>query len=68
VNGIPLFDQGDAREALKRRCRKAGISIKLLEALVEAEIAQIGKERKRGLKDRFDELLDPATGAEAEEE
>lgn len=67
MNGIPLFDQGDAREALKRRCRQAGIPIKLLEDLVEAEIAQIGKERKRGLKDRFDELLDPHAGTDGEE-
>jgi len=66
VNGIPLFDQGDAREALKKRCRQAKIPIKLLEDLVEAEIAQIGKERKRGLKDRFDELLDPNAAAESE--
>jgi hypothetical protein len=66
MNGIPLFDQGDAREALKRRCRAAKIPIKLLEDLVEAEIAQIGKERKRGLRDRFDELLDPNTDTDAE--
>ncbi len=59
MNGIPLFEQGDARDALKRRCREAKISIKLLEDLVKAEIEQIGKLRKRGLRDRFDALLDP---------
>jgi hypothetical protein len=64
MNGIPLFDQGDARDALKRRCREAKIPIKLLEDLVEAEIEQIGKKRKRGLKDRFDQLLDPASVSE----
>ena len=64
MNGIPLFEQGDARDALKKRCREAMIPIKLLEDLVEAEIEQIGKLRKRGMRDRFDQLLDPNAGAE----
>lgn len=59
---IPLFEQGEARDALKKRCLKAKNPIKLLEDLVEAEIDQIGKARKRGLKERFDELLDPNAG------
>jgi hypothetical protein len=59
MNGIPLFDSGDAREVLKKKCREAKIPIKLLEDLVEAEIEQIGKLRKRGLRDQFDLLLDP---------
>ena len=68
MNGIPLFDQGDAREALKKRCREARISIKLLEDLVEAEIEQIGKQkRRRALWDRFDQLLDSASGVEVVE-
>jgi hypothetical protein len=66
MNGIPLFEQGDAREALKRRCREAKVSIRLLEDLVEAEIEQIGKLRKRGLRERFDQLLDPNAGAEGQ--
>lgn len=66
MNGIPLFNQGDAREALKRRCREAKIPIKLLEDLVEAEIEQIGKLRKRGLRDRFDQLLDASAGLEGQ--
>lgn len=58
MNGQPLFEQGDARDALKKRCREAKIPIKLLLDLVEAEMEQIGKTRKRGLRERFDELLD----------
>ena len=69
MNGIPLFEQGDARDALKRRCREAKVSITLLEALVEAEVEQIGKQRKRGLRERFDEILGAASAeAEAAEE
>jgi hypothetical protein len=65
MNGIPLFEQGDARDALKKKCLKAKIPIRLLEDLVEAEIEQIGKLRKRGLRERFDQLLD--AGAEGSE-
>ena len=57
---IPLFQQSEARDALKRRCREAKVSIKLIEDLVDAVSEQIGKERKRGLPDRIDSLLDPA--------
>lgn len=66
MNGIPLFEQGEARDALKKKCREAKIPIKLLEDLVEAEIDQIGKLRKR-LKDRFDQLLDSSDGTEGSE-
>ena len=59
MKSIPLFQQSDAREALKRRCRDAKISILLIEDLVEAVAEQIGKERKRGLQDRIESLLDP---------
>jgi hypothetical protein len=61
VNGIPLFEQGEARDALKKRCREAGISITLLEELVEAELELIGTRGKYGLKKKFDELLDADT-------
>ncbi len=67
MNGLPLFEQSDARDALKRRCREAKIPIKLLLDLVEAEIEQIGKQRKRGLRERFDQLLDPGSGSEGAE-
>ena len=60
MNGIPLFDQGEAREALKKRCRKAKIPIATLDALVKAELEQVGKRRKTGLWDQFDELLGPS--------
>jgi hypothetical protein len=62
MNGISLFEQGDARDALKRKCREAKIPIKLLEDLVEAEIGRIGKLRKFGFRDRFDQLLGSDTG------
>jgi hypothetical protein len=68
MNGIPLFEQGDARDALKRRCREAKVSITLLEALVQAELEQVGKRRKAGLWEQFDELLGPAGPPEVQAE
>lgn len=65
MNGIPLFDQGDARDALKRRCREAKIPIKLLEDLVEVVREHVGRERARGLPMQFDQLLDPASTEQA---
>ena len=68
MNGLPLFEQSDARDALKKRCREAKIPIKLLLDLVEAEIEQIGRQRRRrSLWERFDHLLDPTSTSEAVE-
>jgi len=59
VNGIPLFEQGDARNALKQHCRRARISIRILDELVQAELEQLGKKRRSGLFEKFDDLLGP---------
>ena len=69
MNGIPLFDRGDAREALKKRCREAKIPISLLEALVEAEIEMIGNNRRRTsrLREQFNRLLDDKPPVDGEE-
>jgi hypothetical protein len=61
MNGIPLFDQGDARDVLKQHCRRAKVSIRLLDSLVEAELEQVGKRRKSPLWEKMDELLGTTT-------
>lgn len=61
MNKLPLFDQGDAREALKKRCRSKGIKLQTLLDLVEVELEMGGKGRRmRGITERFDEILDEA--------
>lgn len=55
--GITLLDPGPGRDALKRRCRENKVSIATIESLVEAELEQVGKRKKRGLHERFDEIL-----------
>jgi hypothetical protein len=57
-----LFDPGDGRELLKKRCREARVPIGTLESLVEAELKQVGKLRKRGLYEDFDEVLGVLAG------
>jgi hypothetical protein len=59
--GIPLLESGSGREALKRACRKARVPIAVFEALVEAELEQAGKLKKRGIRERFDEILGELT-------
>ncbi len=68
MNDIPLFAQGEARNALKKRCREAKISISILEALVQAELEQVGKRRKTGLWEQFDDILNPSGSSEPSEE
>lgn len=58
--GITLLEPGPGRDALKRRCRENKISIRMIEELVDAELEQVGKRKKRGLHERFDEILSSA--------
>lgn len=55
--GIALLEKDNGREILKRVCRRYDIKLDLVEQLIEAELEQVGKRRKRGLGDRFDEVL-----------
>jgi hypothetical protein len=66
IHGIPLFDPGDGRELLKKRCREAKIQISVLEALVEAELRQMGKLKRRGLFEEIDEILAPLAASQGD--
>jgi hypothetical protein len=65
VHGIPFFEQGDARSALRQRCRRARVSIRIIDELVQAELEQVGKRRRSGLFEKFDELLGPTSQQES---
>jgi hypothetical protein len=58
MKGIVILESGLGREALKKHCRRLKLRVRDFERLVEAELEQVGKLRKRGLWDRFDEILD----------
>lgn len=56
--GIALLQQGSGREIVAKLCRSRGLRVQALSDLVDAELAQAGKERKRGLYEHFDTVLD----------
>lgn len=60
MNGIHLLEKGEGRELLKRYCRELGVSVVVIQELVQVELAQIGRVRRRGMFDQFDEILTQA--------
>jgi hypothetical protein len=62
ASGIVLLNSTKGRKIVKKHCKELGISIELIEDLVGAELEQVGKLRKRGLFESFDELLDQELG------
>lgn len=60
MNGIALLEKGQGRDLLRKICLKHKIPMSLVEELVRAELEQVGKLRKRGLADRFTEIIDQA--------
>lgn len=68
MKGIVLLENGPGRDALKRHCRKLKVSVTAFEALVDAELEQVGKLRKRGLWEKFDEILNEIADSQSERE
>jgi hypothetical protein len=60
VNGISLLEKGDGRELLKKHCRVIGISVKVIEELVKTELEQVGRIRRRGMFEKFDDIFSEA--------
>jgi hypothetical protein len=57
-NVVVILDQKEGRQLVVRLCRKYGVRIADFEELVQAELAQVGKQRKRGLTESFNDILD----------
>ncbi|MBP8808962.1 MAG: hypothetical protein KBG48_03320 [Kofleriaceae bacterium] len=55
---IRLTEQGQGRELLKQYCREAGVSVKVVERLIEIEQAHVGQGRRHGIFQKFDEVFD----------
>ena len=55
---VVLLDSEMGRKIVQKHIKKEKIPAGLLEELVGAELEQEGKLRKRGLSERFDEILD----------
>lgn len=59
-NVVVLLSTEDGRDLVKRICTEAGIRVSTFEQLVTAELDQQGKQRKAGLWEDFDQILDEA--------
>jgi hypothetical protein len=57
-NVVVLLDNPDGRTLVRDACKTSGILFFEFQELVQAEIEQTGKQRKKGLWDDFDDILD----------
>jgi hypothetical protein len=57
-NVVVILDQPESRKLVQRLCRKHKIVFAEFEDLVQAEVEQTGKQRKAGLWEQFDDILD----------
>ena len=45
------------RALVREKCKASGLDVTILERLIEAELDQVGKLKKRGLWEDFDEIF-----------
>jgi len=57
-NVVVLLDNKDGRSMIKGACKENGLLFAEFEELVQAEVEQTGKQRRAGLWDSFDDILD----------
>lgn len=57
-NVVVLFDNADGRAMIKEACKRNGLLFAEFQELVQAEVEQTGKQRRAGLWDSFDDILD----------
>lgn len=55
---VVLFARPEGRKLIERHCRKVGVRVADLRQLVDFEIDQVGRDRKRDLWPQFDEVFD----------
>lgn len=55
---VILLDNVDGRAMIKKACNTEGLRFPEFQELVQAEVKQIGKKRRAGLWDSFDDILD----------
>lgn len=54
---VVLLNTPDGRKLVQARCKEFGIPAHAFERLIEAEIAQQGKQRRAGIGDDFDTIF-----------
>lgn len=56
-NIVVLMRSEEGRRLVRKKCKAAGLDMEVLERLIDLELDQAGKLRKRGLWTSFDEVL-----------
>jgi hypothetical protein len=57
-NIVVLLDNPEGRAMIKESCKSNALLFAEFEELVQAEVEQTGKQRRAGLWDSFDDILD----------
>lgn len=57
-NVVVILDQKEGRNLVKRLCRKHGVRLAEFEELVQSQVNQLGKQRRRSMWLEFDDILD----------
>ncbi len=57
-NVVVLLENREGRVMVEKFCRENGFDFSAFEELIKAEIEQSGKQKKKGLWDDFDNILD----------
>ncbi len=57
-DAVVLFSTKEGEALVRKHCRAAGIRLADLKELVEIEADQVGRKRKAGLWDQFQEVID----------
>lgn len=57
-NVVVLLDNTDGRTMIKEACKVNALLFAEFQELVQAEVEQTGKQRRAGLWDSFDDILD----------
>ncbi|WP_114373905.1 hypothetical protein [Elioraea thermophila] len=57
-HSVVLLGTEEGRRLVARKCREAGVRFAAFEELVEAELDQQGKKKKKGLWEEFDRILE----------
>lgn len=56
-NLVVLMRSEEGRRLVREKCKVAGLDIDILERLIDAELDQVGKLRKRGIRSEFDDIF-----------
>ena len=57
INIVVLMRSERGRRLVRDKCKMANLDIDVLERLIDAELGQVGKLRKRGIRLEFDDIF-----------